>query len=109
MPYSKAAKRTRFIKSYILAALVGYGGFVLGGYLNFYLVIGLSFFVVSLLLFETDSEHPPALGITMAFLLFRVPFSGILIVLLGVVILVVAKTLLQTIGIAVKSGTIHIR
>ncbi len=109
MPYSKAAKRKRFVKSYIIAAVFGYLGFQLSTYVNFYFSFSIVFFVVSLLLFETDSEHPPALGIAAAFLLFGVPAEGIITIALGVALLVLLKTLFQRLGVLSKSSAFRVR
>lgn len=109
MPYSKAAKRTRFIKSYLIAGIFGYIGFVLSSFINFYIVTGIILFVVSLLLFETDSEHPPAIGIAVAFLLFKIPIYGILTLVVGVFILVLAKYLMQKTGIISRSSEFKVK
>ncbi|MCL4399395.1 HPP family protein [Candidatus Parvarchaeota archaeon] len=101
MPYSKAAKTSRFVKSYVIAGIIGYIGFSASAYINFYLIAGLIIFFVSLLLFETDSEHPPALGIAMAFLLYRVPLTGILILFAGIAIMVLFRKLLKKIGVLI--------
>lgn len=109
MPYSKSAKRMRFVKSYLIAGIFGYIGFFASDFINFYIVTGVVMFVVSLLLFETDSEHPPAVGIAVAFLLFKIPIYGILTLVAGVAILVAAKTILQKFGILSKASEFRVR
>lgn len=109
MPYSKAAKRTRFVKSYIIAGVFGYTGFFLSRFVNFYIMAGIIIFVVSLLLFETDSEHPPAIGIAVAFMIFKIPIYGILTLIAGVFILVAARYIMQKAGILSKASEFRVR
>ena len=109
MPYSKAAKRTRFVKSYLIAGFFGYIGFVLSHFINFYFVVGVIIFIVSFLLFETDSEHPPAIGIAVAFLIFKIPAYGIITLIAGVIILFAAKYLMQKIGILSKASEFKVK
>ena len=109
MPYSKAAKRTRFVKSYIIAGVFGYTGFFLSRFVNFYIMAGIIIFVVSLLLFETDSEHPPAIGIAVAFMIFKIPIYGILTLIAGIFILVAARYIMQKAGILSKASEFRVR
>lgn len=109
MPYSKAAKKTRFLKSYLIAGFFGYIGFLLSKVINFYLITGIVIFVVSFLLFETDSEHPPALGIAVAFLLFRIPIYGIMTLFGGMGILVFSKYILQRVKILSKASEFKVK
>ncbi len=109
MPYSKAAKRSRFIKSYLIAGIFGYIGFLSTKFINFYLVTAVLIFFVSLLMFETDSEHPPALGIAVAFLLFKIPIYGILTLMAGMAILVTGRTILQKFGILSKASEFRVK
>ncbi|MEM0143772.1 MAG: HPP family protein [Candidatus Parvarchaeum sp.] len=109
MPYSKAAKKTRFVKSYIIAGVLGYAGFFLSKFINFYIVTGIIIFIVSFLLFETDSEHPPALGIAVAFLIFKIPVYGILTLIAGIIILVTAKYVMQKTGILSKASEFRVK
>lgn len=109
MPYSKAAKKTRFIKSYLIAGLFGYMGFLLSEAISFYIAAGITIFIVSLLLFETDSEHPPALGIAVAFLLFKIPIYGIITLFAGMAILVLSRYILQKLKILSKASEFRVR
>ncbi len=77
--------------------------------INFYLSAGIIIFLVSFLLFETDSEHPPALGIAIAFLIFRISSAGILVLIVGIIILVLFKMLLQRFGILSKASEFRVR
>lgn len=109
MPYSKAAKGTRFVKSYIIAGVFGYTGFFLSRFVNFYIMAGIIIFVVSLLLFETDSEHPSAIGIAVAFMIFKIPIYGILTLIAGIFILVAARYIMQKAGILSKASEFRVR
>ena len=109
MPYSKSAKRNRVVKSYLIAGVFGYIGFFATRFINFYLVVGIIMFAVSFLLFETDSEHPPAIGIAVAFLLFKIPIYGIITLIIGVFIVVALKTLMQKLGILSKASEFTVK
>lgn len=109
MPYSKAAKKTRFVKSYLIAGFFGYIGFFLSSFINFYIIAGIVIFIVSFLLFETDSEHPPAIGIAVAFMIFRIPIYGILTLIAGIIILVAAKYIMQKTGILSRASEFKVR
>jgi hypothetical protein len=109
MPYSKAAKKTRFIKSYLIAGFFGYIGLFLSRFINFYIMAGIVIFIVSFLLFETDSEHPPAIGIAVAFMLFKIPIYGILTLIAGMFILVIAKYIMQKAKILSRASELKVR
>lgn len=99
MPYSKAAKISRFAKSYAIAGIVGYLGLIASSYVNFYLIVFLVMFFVSLMMFETDSEHPPALGIALAFMLYKISFPGLLVLICGIILLSLAKMIMLKLGL----------
>ncbi|MGI0090698.1 MAG: HPP family protein [Nitrososphaerales archaeon] len=103
-PEAKAASSKRFIKSYVLGGIIGYAGFVLIGYIGLYLTSGLIIFVLSLLLWITDSEHPPGVALAFAFILYHVNYLGILVVIFGVVILVMIRILLERAGVIATQG-----
>jgi hypothetical protein len=109
MPYSKAAKKTRFIKSYLIAGLFGYAGFFLSKFINFYLIAGIVVFVVSFLLFETDSEHPPAIGIAVAFMIFKIPIYGVITLVIGIFILAGSKYIMQKAGILNRANEFRVK
>ena len=109
MPYSKAAKKTRYVQSYLIAGFFGYIGFFLSSFINFYLIAGIVIFIVSFLLFETDSEHPPAIGIAVAFMIFKIPIYGILTLITGIIILVVAKYVMQKAGILSRASEFKVK
>lgn len=70
---------------------------------------GIVIFIVSFLLFETDSEHPPAIGIAVAFMLFKIPIYGILTLIAGMFILVIAKYIMQKAKILSRASELKVR
>ncbi len=99
MPYSHASNIRRMIKAYVIAGIFGELGYLLTGVIGFYAASALTLFFVALLLFETDSAHPPAMGIAFAFVIFQVNFTGLFVVVVGVTILVLIKVALEKLGI----------
>ncbi|MEM0154577.1 MAG: HPP family protein [Methanothrix sp.] len=94
-PNSRAAKNSKFIKSYAIAGIVGsLGGFGLA-IMPLYAVAALVIFFVSILMIITKSEHPPAAAIAFAFVLFRIGYIGIIIIVSGVVIVVALRYVLE--------------
>ncbi|MDE1870773.1 MAG: HPP family protein [Candidatus Micrarchaeota archaeon] len=95
MPKSKAAKIGSFVKAYIFGALLGLSGFYMLYALPLYVVAGIVIFFFSLVMYIGGAEHPPAIGIAMAFVLFRIDIYGVLVVAAGVVILLFLRMVLE--------------
>lgn len=95
MPNSRAAKVGKFVKSYILAGIVGYFGSLAVGILPLFLISGIVLFALTVLLILTDSEHPPAAAIAFAFVLFHVGILGILIIFLCIAIILLFRYILE--------------
>lgn len=94
-PKLKSARPGTFIKAYVLGGIIGVIGFYVSALLPFWLVAGAAVFVLSLLMYAADSPHPPAIGIALAFVLYKIDVLGILIVMLGVVILLLLRFVLE--------------
>lgn len=94
-PESRAAKMSRFIKSYVIGGVMGAIGFTLLPFIGAYLSVGVILFATALILIWTDSMHPPAMGLTLAFIIYDVGYTGIAIAAIGVVMLVVMKTFID--------------
>ena len=94
-PNSRAARNSKFVKSYIIAGIVGTLGGLSLAVLPLYAVAALVIFSVSVLMIITKSEHPPAAAIAFAFVLFRMGYIGIIIIASGVVIVVTLRYLLE--------------
>ncbi len=94
-PYSKTARPSKFVKSYLLATAMGSVGYAFIGAVSIFLVTGIMMFLLSVLLFITRSEHPPAIGIMLAFVFYRVDVYGILVVVSGVAFLLAIRMLLS--------------
>jgi hypothetical protein len=99
-PYSRSSSIKRFAKSYAIASVFGEIGYLLTGIVGFYPASAITLFIVALLLFETDSTHPPAMGIAFAFVIFQIDYVGLLVVVLGVAILAGIKLAMEKLGIS---------
>ena len=95
MPSSRAAKMGKFVKSYVLAAIVGYLGSMAVGILPLFLISGIVIFALAVLLILTNSEHPPAAAIAFAFVLFHVGEFGILIIATGIAVILLFRYVLE--------------
>ncbi len=95
MPRSRSARPSKFLKSYFIAAGMGYIGFVLIPFVPEYLLFTLMLFLGVLLLVATRSEHAPALGILFAFLLFRVGPLGVIVIIISAFLLLFLRILME--------------
>ncbi len=91
MPGTYAARKDVFVRSYFIGGVIGYIGYVLIGILGFYASAAIVLLFVALLLHVTESEHPPAVALAFAFVLFNVGAVGIFIAIFGVFLLLAAK------------------
>jgi len=90
-PESKTAKMARFVKSYIIGGVMGVAGFMLLPLIGTYLSVGIILFAMAIMLVWTDSVHPPAMGLALAFIIYNVGYTGIAIATVGVVMLIIMK------------------
>ncbi|MCL4373888.1 MAG: HPP family protein [Candidatus Marsarchaeota archaeon] len=97
MPNSRAAKSSKFLKSYLLAAIVGYMGGLTTSILPLFVIAGIVIFVLIVLLILTYSEHPPAAAIAFAFVLFHVGVAGIAIIIAGIATILFFRFVLEKI------------
>lgn len=95
-PYARAAKVHRFVGAYLLAAIIGVAGYYLADYLGLYITIAIVVFAMALAMIESRVQHPPAMGIAFAFVLFHTGYIGVLVVLLGVVIILGMRIALES-------------
>ncbi len=94
-PRSRDSSIGKFARSYLIATLLGAGSYLLLPYLHTIVVAGIATFVISILLYVTNNVHPPAVGIMLAFILFRIEAVGAILVLSGVVLLVAMRMILE--------------
>ncbi|MEM0150142.1 MAG: HPP family protein [Candidatus Micrarchaeaceae archaeon] len=94
-PRSKAAHVSKFAKSYIAAGLIGYLGFAVKPFLGIYVSLTLVMLVATLTLVLARAEHPPAVGIAVAFVLYNVGFMGIFVVVIAMVLLILIRVVLE--------------
>jgi CBS-domain-containing membrane protein len=95
VPKARAARISRFVKSYIIGGVLGAIGYYVLQYFGIYAAVGIIMFIAALALVKTDSMHPPAMGIVLAFILYHVDYVGVLVVALGVVIMVLVRVVLE--------------
>ncbi len=108
-PNSRSARNSKFVKSYILAGIIGYlGGYGLA-YVSLYVVAALVLFFVSILMIITKSEHPPAAAIAFAFVLFHIGALGVLIIASGVFIVVAIRYILEKTMFEIERQTLKIK
>jgi|GEM_PF-2090155 len=94
-PRAKAAHISKFTKSYIGAGIVGYAGFLIKPLIGIYVAIAFVVFMATIVLIMTRAEHPPAVGIAVAFVLYNVGFYGILVVVLSAALLIFLRIALE--------------
>jgi CBS-domain-containing membrane protein len=91
MPKSRAANKTALVISYSFAGIVGYFAYILSVYFGIALAAAIAITAVSSLMVVSKQEHPPAVGLALAFVLYRIDAWGILLVIsLGVFIAVIS-------------------
>lgn len=95
MPRIGSSRVSSFVRSYIMAAIIGEAGFYASFFMPVYVIAGIVVFALSMLMYATSSLHPPAIAIALAFVLYRIGVYGILIVALGVVILIFLRKVLE--------------
>lgn len=98
-PYSKPSSIRRFAASYIMAGIFGEIGYLLVPLSGFYVAVTFTIFMMALLLFETDSIHPPAMGAALAFVIFQVSYPGLIILASGIVVLGALKEMVERLGV----------
>ncbi len=95
MPNSKMAKIGKFVKSYLIAGVIGFLGSLGLAVFPIYIISAFVLFGVIVLSVITRSDHPPAAAIAFAFVLFHISYGGILVIVLGVIIVVFLRYVLE--------------
>ncbi|MEM3841271.1 MAG: HPP family protein [Candidatus Micrarchaeaceae archaeon] len=94
-PYARAAKVHRFLGSYIIAGLIGAASYYIYNLVGLYATTAIVVFAMSLIMIETKVQHPPAMGIAFAFVLFHISYIGVVIVALGAIIILGMRVILE--------------
>ncbi|MCW6160281.1 MAG: HPP family protein [Candidatus Micrarchaeales archaeon] len=95
MPKSRTANIRRFVKSYVIAVVLGSIGYFLLQYIGLYYTSALVIFAASILLVVTDSYHASAISLLFAYLLYDISWVGDIVVLIGVVLLLLIRLYLE--------------
>lgn len=94
MPKSRAAAKASVITSYIIAGFVGYFSYYSSAYIGLAAAAALAVGLTGIFMVLSNKEHPPAAGLALAFVLFKVGLAGVLLViLLGFLIVGIAYVL----------------
>lgn len=101
-PRSKAAHVSKFAKSYIAASIIGYFGFAIKPFVGIYASLTLVMLIATIALVLARAEHPPAVGIAVAFVLYNVGFGGILVVVLAMLLLISIRIVLEKAVFAIE-------
>ncbi|KJE48907.1 MULTISPECIES: HPP family protein [Acidiplasma] len=102
MPDNKSAKIDKFLKSYIIAGIVGVLGFYMAFFISIYYVIALVETLVAILLVIFHSEHPPAMGIGIVFILQTISYFAIFFLITGMVIIAALDFVLKKFVIVIE-------
>lgn len=95
MPENDSAKVSKFVKSYIAAGIIGLLCTFLVPYISIFYSIAVVETAIAITLVGIRAKHPPAAAIGIVFLIFRVGFYGILIIVIGVATVCILTTLLN--------------
>ncbi len=95
LPRSKISKISSFVKSYIFGIIAGLLGFYMLGFLPVYIVAGIVIFLVSVMISVGKALHPPGIGISLAFVFFRIGVYGIIVVIFAMLVLLSLRLALE--------------
>ncbi|MCL5017893.1 MAG: HPP family protein [Candidatus Parvarchaeota archaeon] len=82
MPKSRAAAKSAVTISYIIAGFVGYFSYYSSTYIGLAAAAALTVGLTGVFMVLSGKEHPPAVGLALAFVLFKVGLAGVLLVIL---------------------------
>ncbi len=97
-PKNKSSRLMVFIKSYIIAGIIGLiGSLLLERFLhiNIYYSIAIVEFVLAIALVTLKSEHPPSMGIGLVYLIERLNIYAIIFVISGALIIAFLDKILE--------------
>ena len=94
-PKQSASRISKFVKSYIIAGIMGVTGFFISVHIGIYYSLAIVEMVIALLLVITESEHPPAMGIGVVFIFEKANIFAIVFLLTGMVIIILMDKFLN--------------
>jgi CBS-domain-containing membrane protein len=95
MPDNESAKVSKFVKSYIAAAIIGFLCTFLVSFIGLFYAIAVVETAIAITMVGIGAKHPPAAAIGIVFLINRVGIYGILIIVVGVVTVSILTTILN--------------
>ncbi len=81
MPKSRAAKNSAVIISYVVASIVGYFSYFVSQYSGLAVASTIAVALTGAVMIALRKEHPPSVGLALAFVLFRIDIYGIFLVI----------------------------
>ncbi len=90
-----ASRISKFVKSYIIAGIMGIAGFFISVHIGIYYSLAVVETAIALLLVITESEHPPAMGIGVVFIFERANIFALAFLLTGMVIIILMDKFLN--------------
>ena len=97
MPSTPSARIVKFVKSYIIAAIIGLLGFYLYPVLGILFDLAMVETLIALVLVSAKAMHPPAAAIGIVFAVDRIGIYGIVIIVLGILTIIALKIILDKI------------
>jgi CBS-domain-containing membrane protein len=95
MPKSPSAATSKFVKSYMAASLIGYGGLFLSDSMGVFASIAIVETLIAITLVGIRAEHPPAAAIGLVFTIYRVGFAGVLVIIVGIIVISLLTLLMK--------------
>ena len=95
VPRSRTASIPRFAKIYRISSVLGVEGYYIVPLHEIYLTVAVILFFTAIPLVVTDSEHPPAMSIVFAFILFMVSYVGIITVVVATLVMIAIRVFLE--------------
>ncbi|SMD31338.1 HPP family protein [Picrophilus oshimae] len=94
-PENKSSKLMTFIRSYIIAGIIGLIVSLLTYYINIYYSVTIVEFILALALVSLRAEHPPAMGIDLVYVIEKLNIYSIIFVVLGALIIASLDKILE--------------
>ncbi len=87
-PKNPSSMLSKFVKSYIIAGLIGISGFYISAYIGIYYTLAIIETVIALMLVAFKAEHPPSMGIGAVFILEKANLYALIFLFTGVAIII---------------------
>ncbi len=102
-PKRSSSSISKFVKSYIISGIIGVIGFFISVHIGLYYTLAIVETAIALLLVLTKSEHPPAMGIGVVFILERANIFALVFLVTGMVIIILMDKFLNKFVYVIKN------